>query len=266
MGYDFAADAGRRTEATGLQGSPAEGILRPVPRARARPRARAGLRGGACADRAPRPDQLPGARVRERERAERAGDPRAQPRLVHGPFLHRRVRPPARAVHGQVAAVQQRSARLGLQPRRRVPGSPRPAGRGGVHERVQDPRARRCGRHVLRGRPFAERQASPTRPGPASAGSRSSRVLPSSRSRSSAPTRSATGRSSTSPRSRSSSASRSGSPPHTDTTRDQQQEAADYIFARIRELYEELQRVGHKGAQKAARARARRGGAAVARS
>jgi 1-acyl-sn-glycerol-3-phosphate acyltransferase len=51
-----------------------------------------------------------------------------------------------------------------------------------------------------------------------------------------------------------------------ETTRELQQEAADYIFARIRELYEELQRVGHKGAQKANRARVRSGRAAVARS
>ena len=50
------------------------------------------------------------------------------------------------------------------------------------------------------------------------------------------------------------------------TTREQQQEAADYIFAQIRELHDELERVGHKGALKASRARARRGGAAVARS
>ena len=50
------------------------------------------------------------------------------------------------------------------------------------------------------------------------------------------------------------------------TTREQQQEAADYIFAQVRELHDELERVGHKGAMEAARARARRGGAAVARS
>ncbi len=49
------------------------------------------------------------------------------------------------------------------------------------------------------------------------------------------------------------------------TTREQQQEAADCIFARIRELHDELERVGHRGALKASRARARRGGAAVAR-
>jgi 1-acyl-sn-glycerol-3-phosphate acyltransferase len=51
------------------------------------------------------------------------------------------------------------------------------------------------------------------------------------------------------------------------TTREQQQEAADYIFARIRELHGELQRVGHSGALKAsrARARARSGDAAVVR-
>jgi 1-acyl-sn-glycerol-3-phosphate acyltransferase len=41
-----------------------------------------------------------------------------------------------------------------------------------------------------------------------------------------------------------------------DTTREQQQQAADYIFARIKALHGELERVGHKGAAKAARARA----------
>jgi 1-acyl-sn-glycerol-3-phosphate acyltransferase len=40
-----------------------------------------------------------------------------------------------------------------------------------------------------------------------------------------------------------------------ETTREQQQMAADYIFGRIRELHGELERVGHKGALRAARAR-----------
>jgi 1-acyl-sn-glycerol-3-phosphate acyltransferase len=44
-----------------------------------------------------------------------------------------------------------------------------------------------------------------------------------------------------------------------DTTREQQQEAADYIFARIRELHGELARLGHKEALRASRARARAG-------
>jgi 1-acyl-sn-glycerol-3-phosphate acyltransferase len=41
------------------------------------------------------------------------------------------------------------------------------------------------------------------------------------------------------------------------TTREQQQEAADYIFARLSALHTELERLGHKGARRAARARAR---------
>jgi 1-acyl-sn-glycerol-3-phosphate acyltransferase len=41
------------------------------------------------------------------------------------------------------------------------------------------------------------------------------------------------------------------------TTREQQQESADYIFARMRELHDELERLGHKGAARAARERAR---------
>jgi 1-acyl-sn-glycerol-3-phosphate acyltransferase len=38
-----------------------------------------------------------------------------------------------------------------------------------------------------------------------------------------------------------------------DTTREQQQEAADYIFAQLRELHGELQRLGHRGAARASR-------------
>jgi 1-acyl-sn-glycerol-3-phosphate acyltransferase len=41
--------------------------------------------------------------------------------------------------------------------------------------------------------------------------------------------------------------------PVADTTREQQQEAADYIFARIRELHGQLQRLGYRGALKASR-------------
>jgi 1-acyl-sn-glycerol-3-phosphate acyltransferase len=50
-----------------------------------------------------------------------------------------------------------------------------------------------------------------------------------------------------------------------DTTREQQQEAADHIFGRIRLLHDELVRVGHRGALKASRSRARRGDAAAVR-
>jgi 1-acyl-sn-glycerol-3-phosphate acyltransferase len=42
-----------------------------------------------------------------------------------------------------------------------------------------------------------------------------------------------------------------------DTTREQQQEAADYIYARIKELHGALERRGHKEALREARARAR---------
>jgi 1-acyl-sn-glycerol-3-phosphate acyltransferase len=42
-----------------------------------------------------------------------------------------------------------------------------------------------------------------------------------------------------------------------DTTREQQQEAADLIFARLKNLHGELERLGHTGARRAARARAR---------
>jgi 1-acyl-sn-glycerol-3-phosphate acyltransferase len=50
------------------------------------------------------------------------------------------------------------------------------------------------------------------------------------------------------------------------STREQQQEAADYILERIRELHGELSRVGRRGARQAARAQRRRsaGGASAA--
>jgi len=41
------------------------------------------------------------------------------------------------------------------------------------------------------------------------------------------------------------------------TTRDQQQEASDYILQRMKELHGELARLGHKQARRAARKRAR---------
>jgi 1-acyl-sn-glycerol-3-phosphate acyltransferase len=42
-----------------------------------------------------------------------------------------------------------------------------------------------------------------------------------------------------------------------DTTREQQQDAADYVFARIRELHTELERLGPKGALRVSRERRR---------
>jgi 1-acyl-sn-glycerol-3-phosphate acyltransferase len=46
--------------------------------------------------------------------------------------------------------------------------------------------------------------------------------------------------------------------PVPDSPREQQQEAADYIFARIRELHHDLERLGHRGALRAERQRKRR--------
>ncbi len=42
-----------------------------------------------------------------------------------------------------------------------------------------------------------------------------------------------------------------------DSTRDQQQQAAEYIFGHLKALHSELERLGHRGALKASRARAR---------
>ena len=55
--------------------------------------------------------------------------------------------------------------------------------------------------------------------------------------------------------------------PIAESTREQQQPAADYIFRRIKRLHAELDRVGHKGARRAARAaRSETGGAIAQRS
>jgi 1-acyl-sn-glycerol-3-phosphate acyltransferase len=51
---------------------------------------------------------------------------------------------------------------------------------------------------------------------------------------------------------------------HQQPTRERQQEAADYILAQIRRLHSELERVGHKGALRAARERARAASASSA--
>ena len=75
----------------------------------------------------------------EKVPAERPGDPRAEPLLVHGPLLPRRLDPPQGPVHGQVAAVQAADA-VDLHARRRVPGAARLRRRGGVHHRAQHPR------------------------------------------------------------------------------------------------------------------------------
>jgi 1-acyl-sn-glycerol-3-phosphate acyltransferase len=48
-----------------------------------------------------------------------------------------------------------------------------------------------------------------------------------------------------------------------DTTREQQQEAAEFIFSRIKTLHGELERLGHKGALRAARERRRRVGSSL---
>jgi 1-acyl-sn-glycerol-3-phosphate acyltransferase len=52
--------------------------------------------------------------------------------------------------------------------------------------------------------------------------------------------------------------------PVADTTRAEQQMAADHIFARLRSLHAELERLGHKGAARAARRRAAPAGGAPA--
>src|SRR3954451_13961409 len=131
--------------------------LRPVPRPRAHARAGRRLRGRAHGDLDLRVDGLPRAWDRARERpAERPGDPRPEPLVVHGPLLPGRVHPPQGPLHGEVAALQAAAA-VHLLARRRLPGAARLPRRGDVRHRRGDPRARRLHRHVLRGRPVAQR-------------------------------------------------------------------------------------------------------------
>ena len=96
----------------------------------------------------------------------RARDPRAEPLLVHGPLLPRRLPAPEGPVHGQVADVQA-AAPVDLHARRRLPG---PARARATRRPSSRPRrsssASGCGRHVLRGRPLAHTATSHARPSP----------------------------------------------------------------------------------------------------
>ena len=87
--------------------------------------------------------------------------PGPEPCLVHGPLLRGRVHPPPRPVHGEVAAVRARARRAGCSATaacsRCVRGH---ADEEAFIDRVHDPRARRGDRHVLRGRPLADRARS----------------------------------------------------------------------------------------------------------
>ncbi len=119
-------NARRSDPRAALPGRAPRRAFHPLPRADARGRARGPrLRGGADVHGAQRADHVPGAVDRLRERPRRTGDPGPQPRLVHGPLLHRRLHPPQGPVHGEVAAVRARAGAVHLQPRRRVPGAPR---------------------------------------------------------------------------------------------------------------------------------------------
>ena len=119
-------------------------------------------------------------------------DPRPQPLQPDGPLLRRRLPAPQDPLHGQVAAVRPAGPHLHLQARRRLPGPPRPPRRGGVQDRLHDPRP---GRMLLM---YAEGGRSRTRrarraASRGSAGSRWSPARRSSRSRSTARRRCAAG-------------------------------------------------------------------------
>ena len=147
-------------------------------------------------------------------------------------------------VHGQVAALlPQPGPRLHLPVRRRLPGPPRPPRRGGVHHRARDPRRRRLRAHLLRGRAVADRQARRGEAGRRPARARV-RACRSSRSRSTARRACARGSGSSSRRSRSSTASRSTFERVAEPDREQQLEAAQQIFDRVKEMYAALERAG----------------------
>ena len=83
-----------------------------------------------------RVDVLPRARHRRREGpADGPGDPRAEPLLVHGPLLHRRVHPAPACASWPSRSCSAAADAVDLHPRRRLPGPPRRARRGGLHHR-----------------------------------------------------------------------------------------------------------------------------------
>ena len=88
---------------------------------------------------------------REHVPAERAGDLRLQPPLVHRPVHPRPLQPPAGLLRGQGGAVQVPPARLVPVLARRVPGPPRRRRRGHDRDRQGDPQARRPGPDLPRG-------------------------------------------------------------------------------------------------------------------
>ena len=150
-----------------------------------------------------------------------------------------------------------------LHPRRRVPRPPRPARRGGVHDRRRDPQARGPDRHVRRGRALAQRRARAGAPGHRAAGApvRRARSCP---RRSPAPSACATGSASSSPRSPCSSASRCASSRWRSRRKEQSQAAAEIVFADVRALHSRLLKDGRRRVVKAARA-ARRAAQAAGR-
>ena len=121
-----------------------------------------------------------------------AADPGAQPLQPDGPLLRRRLPAPEGPLHGQIAALRPARPHLHLQARRRLPGPARPPRRGGVQDRLHDPRPGRDAADLRRGRALAHAASWASR-NRGSAGSRWSRACRSSRSRSTARPRCAAG-------------------------------------------------------------------------
>ena len=198
-----------RSQAAAIQGEPSPGGVPAPARMGAHPRRGLDLRPGPHARHPRRALPIQDPRDLGRQRAHRrAGDPRAEPLLEHGPLLRRRLHPAQDQVHGQVPDVRpQRAPRLHLPGRRGVPRDARPPRRGHLHHRPLDPRPRRLRRSCTR-RADAPAPAASASRRPASAGWRSSPGSPSSRSRSTDHAAYAAGSASRFPRSPSSTAIR----------------------------------------------------------
>ncbi len=167
-------------------------------------------------------------------------------------FFAGRLPAPEDPLHGQVPAVLEPGDPVHLLARRRLPGSPRPPGRGGVQDRLRDPRSRWLPADVPGGRPLAKRGAGRAAPGrrPDRARVRRARW---SRSRSTARWGCAGGASCASRRSPCSTASRCRFEAVSEPSREQQLEVAGQIFERVQEMYPALDEKGRRGVIKALR-------------
>ncbi len=89
----------------------------------------------------------------------RAAGPRPQPLQPDGPLLRRPLPAAEDPLHGEIADVRPAGPHLHLQARRRLPGAPRPARRGGLQDRLRADRPGRDAARLRRGRALAQQRA-----------------------------------------------------------------------------------------------------------